>query len=137
MLGEKIGEETGKVTGRRILEGDDYRYLKMEISFEAAGSLLGLQGANMGTYTIFERLPGQLYGEGRGIVMSQDGESAIWSGHGVGRMTGEGMGVAFASSITFQAGAGKLSALNNMLVVVEHTTDKDGNVRSVLYEWKV
>jgi hypothetical protein len=34
MLGEKLGEEHGKVTGRRVLPGDDYRYIKMEITFE-------------------------------------------------------------------------------------------------------
>jgi hypothetical protein len=135
MLGEKIGEESGKVTGRRILEGDDYRFVKMEISFETQGTMLGKPGMNMGTYTIFERVPGQLYGEGRGIFMSSDGESGIWNGHGVGRMTGDGMGVAFGSSIAIQASPG-LSQLNGMLVVVEHTTDAAGNVHSSLYEWK-
>jgi hypothetical protein len=135
MLGEKIGEESGRVTGRRILEGDDYRFVKMEVSFETQGTILGRQGMNMGTYTVYERVPGQLYGEGRGIFMSSDGESGIWNGHGVGRMTGDGMGVAFASSIAIQASPG-LSQLNGMLVIVEHTTDNEGNARSVLYEWK-
>jgi hypothetical protein len=135
MLGAKIGEETGRVTGRRILEGDDYRYVKMEISFETQATVLGHQGMQLGTYTIYERVPGQLYGEGRGIFMSSDGESAIWNGHGVGRMTGDGMGAAFAAAIAFQAG-GKLTDLNGMLVLVEHTTDNDGNAHSILYEWK-
>jgi len=34
MLGEKIGEERGKVTGRRALKSEDPRYLKLEISFD-------------------------------------------------------------------------------------------------------
>jgi hypothetical protein len=66
MLGERLGEEHGKVTSRRVLEGGDYRYLKMEVCFEATLSILGMKGASMGTYTVFERVPGQLYGEGRG-----------------------------------------------------------------------
>ena len=53
MLGERLGEEHGKVTSRRVLEGGDYRYLKMEVCFEAALSILGMKGASMGTYTVF------------------------------------------------------------------------------------
>jgi hypothetical protein len=133
MLGEKIGEESGKVTTRRILPGDDYRFVKMEITFEAQGTLLGMPGMNIGTYTIFERVPGQLYGEGQGIYMMSDGESAIWNGHGVGHMTANG--IAFAAAVAFQAG-GKLAPLNSVMAMVEHTTDNDGNAHSVLYEWK-
>ena len=33
MLSEKIGKESGKVTGRRVLRGDaDYRFVRMEIT---------------------------------------------------------------------------------------------------------
>jgi hypothetical protein len=135
MLGNKIGEESGRVTGRRMLQGDDFRYLKMEVSFETQATLYGQPGMQMGTYTVFERVPGQLYGEGQGIFMAANGESAIWNGHGVGHMTGEGMGIAFAAAVAFQASAG-LAQLNGVLAVIEHTTDNDGNAKSTLYEWK-
>ncbi len=135
MLGEKIGEESGKVTTRRILPGDDYRYVKMEITYEAESTVLGVSGMNIGTYVIYERIPGQIYGEGRGIFMSSEGESAIWNGHGVGHPTGDGAGVAIAAAVSYQA-SGKLSPLNSVMVVVEHTTDGDGNAHSLLYEWK-
>ena len=134
MLGQKIGEESGRVTGRRILEGGDYRYVKMEVTFETTATILGRPGVNMGTYTVFERVPGQLYGEGRGIFIANDGESAIWNGHGVGHAT-DGMGLALAASVAFQASEG-LAALNGVLTLVEHATDGDGNARSTLYEWK-
>src|SRR5688572_21305742 len=101
MLGEKIGEEHGKVTTRRILPGDDFRYVKMEISFETEATVYGLQAMNMGTYTVFERIEGQTYGEGQGILMTADGQGAIWKGHGVGRM--EGSTMVFAAAIAFQA----------------------------------
>ncbi len=135
MIGEEIGSETGKVTSRRVLEGDDFRYVKMEITFETSCRVLGLEGMNIGTYIVYERVPGQLYGEGRGIFMSADGE-AIWNGHGIGRPTGEGMGVRFAASIAFQAGPGPLARLNEILAVVEHETDDAGNAKSTLWEWK-
>ena len=138
MLGERLGEEHGKVTTRRVLEGSDYRYVKMEIGFETAVNILGMKGANMGTYTVFERVPGQLYGEGQGILMVESGESAIWKGHGIGTSTGNGIGMKFAASVAFQAQTnGKLARLNNVLVLVEHVAEGDGSARSTLYEWKV
>lgn len=137
MLGQKIGEETGRVTSRRILEGDDFRYVKMEITFEAQGTLLGLKGASTGTYVVYSRVGNQIYGEGQGIFMAETGDSAIWKGHGVGTPTGEGMGIKFAASVAFQAEAsGKLAPLNDILVLVEHTAAGDGSTKSVMTEWK-
>ena len=40
MLGEKLGEEHGKVTTRRVIPGGDPRYVSMEISFESSLTLL-------------------------------------------------------------------------------------------------
>ncbi len=136
MLGNKINEERGKVTGQRMLPGDDYRYLKMEVSFQTQGTTLGVQTMNMGTYEVFERVPGQLYGEGQGIMMTTDGDSAIWKGHGIGRMTGKGMGSSFRYSLAIQAGKGKLEKLNGVLVVGEHEIDENGNVHNQSWEWK-
>jgi hypothetical protein len=137
MLGEKLGQESGKVTSRRILPGDDYRYVKMEVTFESTATIIGMEGMNIGTYVVFERVPGQIYGEGQGIFMTNDGEGAIWNGHGVGHPTEDGMGIRFAASVAFQAPTtGKLSRLNGILVAVEHETDGAGNARSELWEWK-
>jgi hypothetical protein len=134
MLGEKIGEEHGKVTSRRVMKSGDPRYLKMEVSFETEMTLYGVSGMNMGTYEVFERVPGQLYGEGQGIVMTSDGEGAIWNGHGVGHMDDKGS-MFFAAAVAFQA-AGKLERLNGVLAMVEHTTDAQGGAHSSLFEWK-
>jgi hypothetical protein len=134
MLGDTVGSETGQVTSRRILPGDDYRYVKMEITFESECELLGQQGQNIGTYTIWERVPGQIYGEGQGIFMTAGGESAIWNGHGVGQGSADGS-IAIAASVAFQAGAGALEGLNNMLVVVEHHAHGNGHIHSTLYAW--
>jgi hypothetical protein len=134
MLGDKLGEEQGRITTRRVLPGQDYRYVQMEISFETQGTILGVAGQNIGTYTVWERIPGQMYGEGRGIFMTADGEGAIWNGHGVGHMTADG--IAFASSVAVQTNSTKLAALNNCLMLVEHHASNDGSAHSVLYEWK-
>jgi hypothetical protein len=133
VLGEKIGEEKGKVTARRVLPGDG-RYVKLEISFETEANILGVNAMNVGTYEVYERVPGQLYGEGQGVVMTADGEGAIWNGGGVGHVGSDGT-MTFAAAISFQTNSTKLERLNKVLVVVEHSTDMAGNARSALYEW--
>ena len=134
MLGEKIGEEHGKVTTRRVLKSDDPRYLKLEISFETEISLFGVGGMNVGTYEVFERVPGQLYAEGQGIVMTAEGDGVIWNGHGVGHINQDGS-LAFAAAVSFQA-SGKLERLNGVLGLVEHHSGVDGSADSTLFEWK-
>lgn len=136
MLGEKLGELTGRVIGTRVLPGDDYRYVKMEISVQQSGRVCGVDVTDIGTYTIFERVPGQVYGEGRGIMHSAEGEGAIWNGHGISKM-GPGMAAHIAFSMGLQAGpSGKLSRLKDVLVVGEHDVDADGNTKTTLWEWK-
>jgi hypothetical protein len=136
MLGEQIGELTGRVTGTRVVPGDDYRYVKMEVSIQQSGQVYGLTGTDFGTYTVFERVPGQLYGQGQGILETAEG-GAIWNGHGVSKMTGSGMSMAFRFSLAFQAGAtGKLARLNEVLVIGEHEVDEAGNTKTTFWEWK-
>lgn len=137
MLGDKIGEIRGKVIGQRVLPGEDYRYIRMEITTQQTGQVLGLQGEDIGTYTVYERVPGQMYGEGQGGFYTETGEGGIWKGHGVGRITGAGMAMEIRFSIAFQASPeGKLGRLNNVLVIGEHNVDSEGNVTTTMWEWK-
>ena len=137
MLGEKISEEHGKISRMRMLPGDDYRYLKNEVSFQTSSKIFGVDYTDMGTYQVFERVPSQLFGEGQGIIFTSEGESAIWRAHGVGHMTGKGMAMSFRFSCAFQAGpTGKLARLNKVLVIGEHEVDAEGNAHSILWEWK-
>ncbi|MEA2638771.1 MAG: hypothetical protein QOF51_165 [Chloroflexota bacterium] len=136
MLGEKIGELTGRTTGMRVLPGDDYRYVKMEVTVQQTGQLAGAPVMDIGTYTIFERVPGQIYAEGQGISQGADG-GAIWNGHGVGKATGSGMAMAMRFSIAYQAGeSGAFSRLKGVLVIGEHEVDAEGNTVTTLWEWK-
>ena len=137
MLGDQLGDTSGKITGQRVLPGEDYRFVKMEITFEEHGTVLGGPGMVMGTFTIFERVPGQLYGQGQGMIFTADGEGAIWNGHGIGRMSGEGMSASYRFSLAVQAPTGgKLARLNSVLLIGEHESDAENNTRSKLWEWK-
>ncbi len=137
MLGNQLWQGAGRTVGHRVLPGGDFRYVKLEISFEGAGKLLGLDATNMGTLTTYERVPGQMFTEGQGIIMTADGQSAIWNGHGIGHPNGDGMGVSIRYSVAMQADPnGALAALNGCLLVGEFESKADGSWTDANWEWK-
>src|SRR5262249_40104372 len=75
MLGEMIGEETGKITGTRVLPSEGGGP-KVETSFQGTGRYLGIEVTDIGTYWAVMRPDGTLYGEGQGVVMAKDGGMA-------------------------------------------------------------
>jgi hypothetical protein len=134
MQGEKIGEESGKVTSRRVLANPGGSP-KMETSVQSDGTLLGVQTANTVTYWSVVRPDGTLYGEGHGIVMSKEGDVATFIGQGVGTF-GKAGGVSFRGAVYYQSSSPKWSRLNSVAAIFEHDVDGEGNVRSQLWEWK-
>jgi hypothetical protein len=134
MLGEKIGEETGRITARRVLPSEGHGP-KVEVSFEASGTLLGVETTTMATYESIIRPDGTIYGEGQGLVMGQGGEAATWVGQGVGRFTGGGA-VSYRGAVYFQTASEKWAHLNSIASIYEYEVDADGNARSVSWEWK-
>jgi hypothetical protein len=137
VLGDKVWEGSGQTIGTRVLPGDDGRYVKLELTIEGMGKVMGVEATNLGTFTTFERVPGQMYAEGQGIVMTAEGEGVIWNGHGVGHPTGDGMGISVRYSISFQANAsGKLAGLNSVLGVGEFESSADGSWTDANWEWK-
>jgi hypothetical protein len=135
MLGDQIGEETGQITGMRVLP-DEGAGPKVEVSFQASGTLLGAHVNNMGTYLSVTRPDGTLFGEGQGITLTDDGEAAAWRGQGVGRFTGHGTAVAYRGAIYFQTTSQRLARLNGIAVVFEYESDESGKTTDKTYEWK-
>jgi hypothetical protein len=134
MLGERIGEETGKVTLQRVLPNPGGGP-KMETTFQATGSLLGVSANDTGTYQASLRPDGNLFGEGQGIVMSKDGDVATWTGQGIGTFKKDGA-IGFRGAIYFQSTSAKWARLNSIAVLYEYEVDAQGNTRSQLHEWK-
>jgi hypothetical protein len=134
MLGEKIGETSGKITSQRVL-----RNLgggpKMETSFQASGSILGTDVKETGTYCTVVRPDGTLFGEGRGVMVTKDGEMATWTANGVGTTSKDGT-ARFSGAVYYQTYPLRWSRLNNVTVVFEYEVDADGNTRSDFWEWK-
>ena len=98
MLGEKLGEESGKITGTRVLESEGGAP-KLEVSFQAMGKALGVETTDIGTYWSLMRPDGSLFGNGQGILMAKDGGAASWTGQGIGRFNASG-------GVTWRSGAG-------------------------------
>ena len=133
MLGEKIGEMSGKITLQRVLSIESGGP-KMESSFRANGSFLGANAKDTGTYWTVVRPDGTLYGEGQGVMTGKDGKMATWTGHGVGAMKKDGT-AAYRGAIYYQSMPPKWSRLNKVAVLFEYAVDADGNTHSEYWEW--
>jgi hypothetical protein len=134
MLGELVGQETGQVTAIRVLPGEGEP--SVEVSFQAAGTLLGTHATNIGTYTSVTRPDGTMFGEGQGVVMTESGDMASWKGEGVGHFTGEGTAVSWRGAIFYQSDAQSLARLNGIATVFEYDSDASGKTDARSYEWK-
>lgn len=135
MLGEQIGEETGQITGMRVLPSHGGG-VKVEVSFEARGTMLGLHETNMGTYVSVTRPDGTLFGEGQGVMMTEHGDMAEWRGNGIGRFTGRGTGVAWRGITYYQTTSERLTHLNSIAEIFEFETDEGGKSEAKSWEWK-
>lgn len=132
MLGELIGETTGKRVTRRVLSTDPPT---VEVSFEDSGQFLGVPMTGMGTYTSEIRSDGSLFGEGQGIEMTAEGDTLTWTGTGVGHF-GAGGTVSYRGMLFYQTASQKLAALNNACAVFEYEVDAAGATASKAWEWK-
>jgi hypothetical protein len=134
MLGEKIGGEAGKVTSQRVLPNPGGGP-KMETSFQATGTLLGVGETDTGTYWAVVRPDGTLYGEGQGVVMGKEGDMATWIGQGVGTLKQDGS-VSYRGAVYYQTSSPRWSRLNSVAAIFEYEVDAQGNTRSEIWEWK-
>lgn len=132
MLGDKIGETTGKRLVRRVLSVDP---LTAEVSFEDSGQMLGVPTTGIGTYTSVARPDGSLYGEGQGMNTTADGEAITWTGTGLGHF-GAGGSVSYRGMLFFRTTSQKLARLNNACGAFEYEVDPAGASVSKIWEWK-
>ena len=133
MLGKQIGEETGKVTARRVLSVDGGP--KVEVSLQTTGKLLGVETRGTITYWASVRPDGSLYGEAQGLVAGKGGEQATFKAQGVGKLL-DGGAVSYRGAQYYFSNSPKLSRLNTIAAVFEYEADADGNTKSKLWEWK-
>lgn len=134
MLGELLGEERGQVTGIRVLPSEG-GIPKVEASFRARGTLLGIDATDTGTYWSVARPDGTLFGSGQGITTTSDGKLLSWTAYGVGRPTGQGAAVSWRGALFYQTSAPEFARLNGIAVVFEFESDEHDETHAKIWEW--
>jgi hypothetical protein len=132
MLGELISETRGKRIVRRVLSSTP---LKVEVSFEDEGKMLGVSVNGFGTYTSEVRSDGSIYGLGSGVYASAEGDFLAWEGSGLGKF-GEGGAVSYRGILYYRTTSAKLAKLNSVAGVFEYEVDSKGTTHSKVWEWK-
>ena len=135
MLGKQICDETGTVMGTRVLTAEN-GHVKLEVSVQTHGKLLGVADTQQWTYWSEVRPDGTMYGEGKGVITLKNGDTATAIGQGVGRAVGKSGAVRYRGAIYFYSKSRKLSPLNKMATVMEYDVAADGTVVTRLWEWK-
>lgn len=132
MLGELIAEGRGRRIVRRTLSSNP---LKVEVSFEDGGKILGVDYSGFGTYWSEVRPDGTLYGEGDGAYLTADGEMVAWHGSGLGQLKAGGA-VSYRGMLYFRTASQKLARLNTVAGVFEYDVAADGTTQAKTWEWK-
>lgn len=135
MLGEVVGEASGKITNITVLENAGDRS-RVEVSFQGQGKLAGIGITDIGSYWQ-EIRPGRiLYGEGGPVWMTDDGELLSWKGFGVGRPTGPGYSASWAACGSVQTSSERFAHLAGVAILAEYEVDEQGNYHWTAWEWK-
>lgn len=136
MLGDQIGEESGQVTGRRVLPPVNGNPV-YEISFRAAGRLLGHDTQTDGTYIAVIGADGVIRGEGQGVVVTADGQLATWKGAGVGQLNPDEGAIHYSGAIHYVSSSEALGQLNAITGVFEFDVNlADDSTTGKVWEWR-
>ncbi|MDW0127501.1 MAG: hypothetical protein QOK87_03920 [Nitrososphaeraceae archaeon] len=133
MLGELIGETKGKISNRNVVSVEGPT---IETTVASSGTLKGVQVNEILTYVASPSSKGILHGIGRGVINTQDGEIATFTGEGIGRFDASGL-LTWRGAIFFHTSSeGKLEFLNNKVGVFEAQVDSQGNFTDKTWEWE-
>jgi hypothetical protein len=134
MLGEMIGEMTGKWVGQRIVKHPGGEPM-LERTFEEKGKILGVEVTFLATTWSKDRPQGGMFVRGHGIMMTKSGEKAKLHGSGI-IIPGKGSGMSIRGVRYLQTTAPSLSRLNNVALVFEIEVTPDGMMQEKMWEWK-
>jgi hypothetical protein len=135
-LGNLIYQHKGKITSQTVLEGPT-----VQTSFSSNGTVSGrvanVNVTEIGTYTTTPRANGVLYGEGRGVITSENSETVTWDSQEIGNISPGGE-IMFHGSIFFRtlSPTGSLGFLDNMVGVFTFQVDASGNTMVRVLELK-
>jgi hypothetical protein len=134
MLGEMIGECTGKVGGVRVISTEGQE-TKLEVSLQGQGTLLGQAMAEFGTLVQAVRSGAVLTGDAHHVMMTADGEAANCSGGGVGQRIGAGFRSSWGGYGRFDSPRGALEPLGAVVTAIEFDVEEDGSYHWQMWAW--
>jgi hypothetical protein len=134
MIGDVVGELTGKIVGQRVIRCHNGE-TKLERSIESKGKILGTDVTFIATMKLRERWQGGMEAEGNGIMMTAGGEKVLVHGSGI-TVPGKGAGMSQRGVRYAQTKAPSLTRLNNVALVFEIEVLPDGTVHDKMWEWK-
>ena len=128
MLGDLIGEFTGKNTVYRVLSDG-----KIETSGQGTGKILGIDAFMMFT-AVGSMENGVFRGEENSLITTMDGSAVVMKGNAVSWPSGKGGTTRGASYQMTQSE--KLMRLNKVIALHEYETDMNGDWKGKIWEWK-
>jgi hypothetical protein len=134
MIGDMIGELTGKVVSQRVIRRH-HNELKIEKSMESKGKILGMDVTFISTVKFRERPQGGMYVDGNGIMMTMKGEKVVLHGSGIS-VPGKGPDMSMRGIRYAQTTSPSFSRLNNVSLLFEIEAAPDGTTHDKMWEWK-
>jgi hypothetical protein len=135
MLGEILYEEKGKTIGIRVLSSEGGE-ATVEVTLQTQGRIQGMEESSLWTYWSKTRSDGSIYGEGKGIMTTKDGDVVKLTGSGAAKSRGADGSIHYRGAVHFHTASPKLSKLNGCAGVFEYDVDSEGNTAAKVWEWK-
>jgi hypothetical protein len=134
-LGNLVMDETGSVTGVRVLS-HDASGTKMEICVQLSGTIRGVAETTLWTYNTLTRPDGSIFGEGLGLMTTGEGDVITLKGHGSAKAVGAGEKTKFRTMLHTHSASAKYADLNSIGLAGEYDVDPSGSATNKNWEWK-
>ena len=134
-LGDLVVYETGQVTAVRVLSSDAAG-TKLQVDLQSSGTIRGVAENTLWTYTQTTRSDGSIYGQGQGVMTTQDGDVIHLIGHGSGQAPAPGGATKWSVMIHPHSTSAKYADLNSIGLVGNYDVAADGSTVFKALEWK-
>jgi hypothetical protein len=136
MIGEMLGELTGKIVGQRVISHHHHGgMMRIESTMETKGKILGQEVTLLATFWRTERPQGGMFSKGRGILTTKGGEKVTLRGAGIS-VPSKGPGMSMRGTRYGQTTSPALKRLNDVAILFEIEVTPDGMVKDKWWEWK-
>jgi hypothetical protein len=132
MLGELVYEGTGKLVSMRVLDNNG----TMELTFQEQGAAFGIPCTNLLTYVSMSRPDGITYSEGRGVLMTAEGDTATIKSSGISIPKKNPPASSIRGVSFFRTQSSKLARFNRIVCVYEVEANEDWTYTVKDWEWK-